>query len=76
MYTWEIENLLRIKNYLLYSDEYLYIIRTSPQIKKIQYNAFDDSFETWTKESDQSTNYFKYKVRKRVLLKDKGDNNE
>ncbi len=65
MYTWEIEKLLKLKNYILYCDEYLHIVKTSPQIKKIKYNAYDDTFETWTKEDNGSINYFKYKVRKR-----------
>ena len=64
MYTWEIEKLLELKNYILHGEEYSRIIKTSPQIKKIKYNAHDNSFETWTKEDDNSVNYFKYKVRK------------
>ncbi len=65
MYTWEIENLLKLKNYILDGEEYLRIINTSPQIKKIKYNAYDNTFDTWTKEDDNSINHFKYKVRKR-----------
>ncbi len=65
MYTWEIENLLKLKNYVLYGDEYLHMISTSPQIKEIKYNAYNDTFESWTREDDNSVNYFKYKVRKR-----------
>ena len=65
MYTWEIENLLKLRNNILYCDEYEHMFKTSPQIKKIKYNAYDDTFETWTKEDDGSTNYFRYRVRKR-----------
>ena len=65
MYTGEIENLLKLRNYILYCDEYEHMFKTSPQIKKIKYNAYDDTFETWTKEDNGSINYFKYKVRKR-----------
>ena len=65
MYTWEIEELLKAKNYILYSDEYIKMISTSPQIKQVNYNAYNDTFETWTKEDNHSEKYFRYKVRKR-----------
>lgn len=65
MYTWEIENLLRYRNYLIYNDEYFNIMDTNPQITEVKYNGFDESFETWTREDDNSVNYFKYKVRVR-----------
>ncbi len=55
MYTWEIENLLKMRNYILYNDEYLNMISTSPQIKHIKYNDYKNNRE----------HYFKYKVRKR-----------
>ncbi len=65
MYTWEIKELLNLKNYILNKDEYLTIIDTSPQIKKIKYNAFEDMIEMWTKEDNHTINYFKYKVKRR-----------
>ncbi len=65
MYTWEIEKFLAIKNYVLYGDEYLHVVKTSPQIKRIRHNPYDESFEMWTKEDDGTENYFKYKVRRR-----------
>lgn len=65
MYTWEIEKLLKMRNYILYNDEYLNMISTSPQIKDIKYNDYKNEFETWTREEDNSEHYFKYKVRKR-----------
>ena len=65
MYTWEIENLLKIKNYILNSEEYTNIISSSPQVKRVKYNTFDDSMETWTEEQDNSKKYFKYKVRRK-----------
>lgn len=66
MYTWEIEKKLKEKNYNIYNDEYFEIINTSPQITCIKYNPYDNSFETWTKEKDNSIHYFKYNVRKRT----------
>ena len=65
MYTWEIENLLKIKNYILNSEEYSSMISSSPQVKRVKYNTFDDSMETWTEEQDNSKKYFKYKVRRK-----------
>lgn len=65
MYTWEIENLLKIKNYILNSEEYTNMISSSPQVKRVKYNTFDDSMETWTEEQDNSKKYFKYKVRRK-----------
>ena len=65
MYTWEIEKLLKIKNYILYCDEYVHMIDTSPQIKEVKYNAYDDTFDTWTREDDSTINHFKYRVKKR-----------
>ena len=66
MYTWEIENLLKLRDYILYHDEYNKIMSTSPQIKHVKFNSYDNTFETWTKEDDNSKYYFKYKVRIRT----------
>ena len=65
MYSWEIKNLLKLRNNILYNDEYFKIISESPQISYIKYNPNDNTFETWTKEDDGSQQYFKYKVRQR-----------
>ncbi len=64
MYTWEIENLLKIRNYLLTGEEHEQITIKSPQVKIVKYNPYEDNFESWTKEEDNSVNYFKYKVKK------------
>ena len=65
MYTWEIEKLLKERNYVLYNDEYIKIMSQSPQIKQVKYNDSSKYFETWTKEDDNSEHYFKYKVKQR-----------
>ena len=65
MYTWEIEELLKLKKYILNSEEYLHMIHTSTQIKQVKYNAYNDVFETWTKEDNNKERYFRYKVRKK-----------
>lgn len=58
MYSWEIENLLKLRNYLINSKEYLNILNTSPQITHTQYTPATDEFETWTEDKY----HFKYKV--------------
>jgi len=58
MYSHEIKQLLELKNYLISSEEYINIIKTSPQICRTRYNSYSDDFESWTKDEY----YFKYKV--------------
>lgn len=60
MYSWEIEQLLKLKNYLISNKEYFEICKTSPQIKRIKYEPFEDDFYIWT---DDQYN-FKFKVKK------------
>ena len=60
MYSQEIEELLKLRNYLISVKEYLRILETSPQINHIKYNPFDDCFDIWT----DDRYYFKTKVRK------------
>lgn len=58
MYSYEIENLLRLKDYLISNREYFYILDTSPQIRGVQYKPFEDNFYIQT---DDNYN-FKFKV--------------
>lgn len=58
MYSHEIEQLLKIRNYLIDSEEYLNIMTTSPQIDHVKYSPYTDDFETWTNDNY----YWKYKV--------------
>ena len=67
MYTWEIEKLLKIKNYLLTGEEYLNMVKTSPQIKRIKYNDSDSTIEIWTKEIDKQEKYLKYKLKRKDM---------
>lgn len=62
MYSYEIEELLRIRNYLLSSIEYINVINTSPQITRVKYSPYSDEFETWTSDNY----YFKYKVYRKT----------
>lgn len=52
MYSHEIENELKNRNYNIDSETYLYICKTSPQITHIQYTPFDNNFHI-----DTSDNY-------------------
>lgn len=57
MYSYEIENLLKLRNYLVSIQEYLDIVK-SPQIDHIKYE--NDAFNIWTND-----NYnFILKIRK------------
>ncbi len=58
MYSWEILQLLELKQYLLSVEEYFKICDTSPQITRVQYLGEND-FKITT-----SDNYeFKFKVK-------------
>jgi hypothetical protein len=60
MYTWEIQNLMELKNYLISVRDYLYICQTSPQIREVKYDPYQDNFMI-----DTDDNYKVYfKVRK------------
>lgn len=48
MYSWEIEQLIKLKNYIISAQDYSKIITTSPQIHSIEYKPFEDSFYIWT----------------------------
>lgn len=60
MFTWEIKNLMELKNYLITAQEYLTICKTSPQIREVKYDPYQDNFMI-----DTEDNYKVYfKVRK------------
>lgn len=69
MYSHEIENLLRLKNYLLNNEEYLSMVKTSPQINHIRYNDYSKFFEMWTKDnySFKFKVYYKYDLTKKRM---------
>ena len=58
MYSHEIEQLMKLRNYLISNKEYFYILDTSPQIRGIEYKPYEDNFYMWT---DDNYN-FKFKV--------------
>ena len=59
MYSHEIEQLLRVKNYLLNDKEYFNIVKTSPQINYSEYNPFENAIKMSTKDGYN----FKFKVK-------------
>lgn len=60
MYSWEIQQLLDIKGFLLEYKEYLNIIQTSPQINYVEYLPYEDMLHITTDD-----NYdIKFKVKK------------
>ena len=62
MYSWEIQKLMELKNYLIEAEEYLHICKTSPQINWVSYNAEIDKFEIKTDDKYE----WKFKVKKRI----------
>lgn len=63
MYTWEIQKLMELKNYLISVREYLNICNTSPQIREVSYNPYEDKFMIYTEEG--------YKVHFKVYKEEK-----
>ena len=61
MYSWEIDNLLKSKNYTISAFEYLDICQGSVQITEIKYNGFDESYEIKTTDNY----YWKFKLTRK-----------
>lgn len=61
MYSYEIKNLLINNNYFISNQDYFKIIKTSPQIRRIEYNDFNKNFRIETKDGYD----FKFKVYKK-----------
>lgn len=60
MYSWEIQKLLELRNYILSVKEYFDLCDNSPQIVRVTYNPYEDSFLIKTNDNYE----FKFKVRK------------
>lgn len=58
MYSWEIEELIELRNQLISIQEYVEIIKTSPQIDHIQYKK--NHFEMFTNDGYK----FRFKIKK------------
>ena len=60
MYSYEIQNLMSYRNYLLYVKEYLEILDTSPQIDRCSYHCFSDDYYIHTNDNYE----WNFKLRK------------
>ena len=49
MYDWEIENIMKQYGYNIPCDIYTSICNTSPQICRVKYEPFNNTFEMWSK---------------------------
>jgi len=61
MYSWEIDQLLKLRNYLLDAEEYLKICSESPQITRVKYDPFNNTFYIETSDDYKWT----FKVKRR-----------
>lgn len=61
MYSYEIDQILKYKNYNIDPDTYIHICKTSPQIIRTKYNLFDENFDIWTDDNCHWT--FKVNLR-------------
>lgn len=51
MYSFEIENLLKERNYVVDSETYMHICKTSPQIVRIVFNKDNSNFYIHTNDN-------------------------
>ena len=58
MYSWEIQELLKLREYIISNKEYIRILETSPQIREVYYKPYEDMF--YIKTDDRCS--FKFKV--------------
>ena len=61
MYSWEIQKLLEVKNFLLSNEEYFNLFNTCPQINYIEYLPWENNFHMTTDDRYD----FKFKVYKK-----------
>lgn len=60
MYSWEIQQLMELKNYLITIKDYIEISRTSPQIWLSNYDYFTDKYYFKTNDNYE----WSFKVKK------------
>ena len=59
MYSWEISKTMETFNYNLPAHIYLDITENSPQINRVEFNAYDSRFEIWA-ENEEYWNFQVY----------------
>lgn len=62
MYSWEIDNLMKLRDYIISNEEYFKLFETSPQINYIEYQNCNDIFRMTTDDRYE----FKFKVYKKT----------
>lgn len=70
MYSWEIEQFLKARNYCIGGDDLNFItdIRQHPQIEHIEFSPYDMSYDMWDKEGK----HFHFKAMSYAEAKEKG----
>lgn len=61
MYSWEIQQTLEEQNYSITSETYENILNTSPQIRHVKYDPYDNSYEVQTNNNE----HWKFAVYKK-----------
>jgi len=51
MYSYEIDQIIKSKNYHINPETYFQICNTSPQILRVKYDPFDNQYKIWTDDS-------------------------
>lgn len=65
MYSHEIAELLKLRQYVLDVKEYFNICDTSPQITRVTYNPYDDKIKVLTSDSYE----FNFKIKRKEIKK-------
>jgi len=70
MYSWEIINFIKDRNYYIGGDDLLKVISPdeNPQLTHIKYNSFNNSYELW----DNEGNYITFYVMPFIEAQEKG----
>lgn len=60
MYTWEIKEYIKVRDFILTSEEILKVtdLNENPQIKYVKFDAYDKSYYVQTEESDLKGNIY------------------
>lgn len=61
MYSYEITQTLESQDYNLDSGTYINICHTSPQISRVKYDPYSNSFEVWTNDNS----YWRFSVHRK-----------
>ena len=69
MYSWELAELLKLRNYVLDVKEYFDICDTSPQITRVTYNPYNDNIKILTSDRYE----FNFKIKRKEI--ENGRNN-